>query len=129
MHAAQLRSVRSDGHFAFEISRNLSTIRIVTGQGFTAMKQGRSIVVIMVALAIGFAAGFMMRPVIGPAATVVAAPRATQYFAAHLDQAREIVAGCREGTVRGDECAHAEEAIIAADGRSRTKAFLGTPPN
>ena len=97
-------------------------------QSFTAMKQGRLIVVIVVALAIGFAAGFVVRPVIGPAAVVLAAPRATQYFAANLDQARETVAGCREGTVRGDECAHAEEAIITAEGQSRTKAFLGTRP-
>jgi len=93
------------------------------------MKQGRSIVVIVVALAIGFAAGFMARPVIGPAGVVVAVPRATQYFAANLDQAHETVAGCREGTVRGDECAHAQEAIITAEARSRTKAFLGTRPH
>lgn len=105
-------------------------MQIVISQSFTVMKQGRrSVVIIVVALAIGFAAGFMVRPVIGPAAGDVAAPRATQYFAANLDQARETVAGCREGTVRGDECAHAEEAIIAAEGRSRTKAFLGTRPH
>ncbi len=104
-------------------------MRIVISQSFTAMKQGRSVVIIVVALAIGFAAGFMVRPVIGPAVGVVAAPRATQYFAANPDQAREIVAGCREGTVRGDECAHADEAIITAEARSRTKAFLGTRPH
>jgi hypothetical protein len=104
-------------------------VRLVISQSFAAMKQGRSIVIILVALAIGFAAGFMVRPVIGPAAGVIAAPRATQYFAVNLDQAREIVAGCRAGTVRGDECAHAEEAIIAAEAQSRTEAFLGTRPH
>lgn len=104
-------------------------MRLLISQSFTVMKQGRTIVIILVALTIGFAAGFMVRPVIGPAAVAVAAPRATQYFAANLDQARETVAGCREGTVRGDECAHAQEAIIAAEGQSRTKAFLGTRPH
>jgi hypothetical protein len=93
------------------------------------MKQGRSVVIILVALAIGFAAGFVVRPIVGPAGTGLAAPRATQYFAAHLDEARETVAACREGTVRGDECAHAEEAIIAAEGRNSAKAFLGARPN
>lgn len=93
------------------------------------MKQGRSVVIILVALAIGFAAGFVVRPIVGPAATGLAAPRAMQYFAAHLDEARETVAACRDDTVRGDECAHAEEAIIAAEGRERTKAFLGERPH
>ena len=88
------------------------------------MKHGRSVVIILVALAIGFAAGFVVRPVVGPAATGLAAPRATQYFAAHPDEARETVAACRDGTARGDECAHAEEAIITAEGRNSTKAFL-----
>ena len=104
-------------------------MQIVISQSFKVMKQGRSVVILVVALAIGFAAGFMVRPVIGPAAGDVAAPRATQYFAANLDQARETVAGCREGTVRGDECAHAEEALIAAEGRTRTKVFLGKRPH
>ncbi len=104
-------------------------MRTVPSQSFTAMKQGKSIVIIVVALAFGFAAGFMVRPVIGPAAVVLAAPRATQYFAANLDQARDTVAGCREGTVRGDECAHAEAAITTAEGQRQTKAFLGTRPH
>lgn len=93
------------------------------------MKQGRLVVIVLVALAIGFAAGFVVRPVVGPAATGLAAPRATQYFAAHLDEARETVAGCRDGTVRGDECKHAEKAIITAEGQKRTKAFLGAQPH
>lgn len=54
-----------------------------------------------------------------------AAPRGTQYFAANLDAARQIVAGCETGSVRGDECANAEQAILTAEGQDRLKRFLG----
>ncbi|MFA6125354.1 hypothetical protein [Sphingomonas sp.] len=101
--------------------------------------QGRSIVVALVLLAVGFAAGFMLRPVLAPTrsaamadgyapAAAVPAPRGTQYFAANLDEARTIIAGCREGSVRGDECAHASEAVITADSRERTSKFIGSRP-
>lgn len=59
-----------------------------------------------------------------PAAPSPAAPRGTQYFAANLDEARRIVAGCREGSVRGGECAAAEEAIIKVEAQERRKRFL-----
>jgi len=48
-----------------------------------------------------------------------------QYFAAHLDEARQVVAQCAEGTARGDECANAEQAVIEAEGRERFKKFMG----
>ena len=85
----------------------------------------------------GFGAGFLLRPVIvpvapttasaglPPAAQAPAAPRGTQYFAIHLDEARQIVAGCRDGSVRGEECANAEQAVIEGDGRERFKKFIG----
>jgi hypothetical protein len=98
------------------------------------MMERRLVATSLVTLVVGFSAGFVLRPAIypdAPTAAVVApapslaAPRATQYFAANLDEARRIVAGCRNGSVRGDECANAEQAISTAEGRERTKRFLG----
>lgn len=101
------------------------------------MSQGKAIVVLIVTLAIGFSGGFILRPAIAPSpATVVAtAPtpispasneaRGTQYFMAHLDEARQVVAGCRDGSVQGGECANAEEAIIKVDAQERRRRFLG----
>ena len=101
------------------------------------MSQGKAIIVLIVTLAIGFAGGFILRPVIAPSATTVVASapipvspasgeaRGTQYFMAHLDEARQVVAGCRDGSVRGGECANAEEAIIKVDAQERRRRFLG----
>jgi hypothetical protein len=54
-----------------------------------------------------------------------AAPRSSEYFAAHLDEARQIVAGCRDGTVRGEECANAGLAVEEADAKERFRRFRG----
>ena len=101
------------------------------------MTQRKTLIIVLVTLIIGFCAGFVLRPVIVPAnqtAAVVGppsaaqapvAPRGTQYFAAHLDEARQIMAGCREGTGRGDECTNAEQAVVEAEGRERFKKFMG----
>lgn len=101
------------------------------------MSQGRTIIIVLVTLVIGFAGGFALRPVIvptsqatiaataPPAALVPSEARGTQYFAAHIDEARQVVAGCRDGSVRGGECATAEEAIIKVDAAERRKRFLG----
>ena len=101
------------------------------------MSQSRAIIVLIVTLAIGFTGGFILRPVIAPSATTVVASapipvspasgeaRGTQYFMAHLDEARQVVAGCRDGSVRGGECANAEEAIIKVDAQERRRRFLG----
>ncbi|MGE4431676.1 MAG: hypothetical protein AB7E05_13130 [Sphingobium sp.] len=101
------------------------------------MTQGKTLIIVLVTLIIGFGAGFVMRPVIVPveraaivagppaAAPTPAEPRGTQYFAAHLDEAREIVGQCADGTVRGGECANAEQAVIEAEGRDRFKRFMG----
>ena len=51
-------------------------------------------------------------------------PRSPEYFAAHLDEAREIVAGCTEGSVRGGECTNANLAVEEAKGRARFRRFL-----
>ena len=100
------------------------------------MTQGKTLIIVPVTLVIGFGAGFVLRPVIAPVeqtpivATPAAAPAATeprgkQYFAAHLDEARQIMTQCAEGSVRGDECSNAEQAVVEADGRARHKRFFG----
>jgi len=97
----------------------------------------RTIIIAIVTLVIGFGLGFVLRPVFLPVGTApaasqgagLAAPagdaRGTQYFAANLDEAREIVAQCAAGTVRGQECANAEIAIVEAEGKERFDAFMG----
>lgn len=101
------------------------------------MLQAKTIIVVPVTSAIGFAGGFILRPVIAPAAQIIAAAgpspadpvpngaRGTQYFVAHIEQARQVVAGCRNGSVRGGECATAEEAMIKVDAAERRRKFLG----
>ncbi len=102
------------------------------------MLQGRTIIIVLVTLVIGFASGFVLRPVIAPAqhaaslnvpsspvGAVQSEVRGTQYFVAHVEEARQVVAECRDGSVRGGECATAEEAIIKIDAQERRKRFLG----
>ncbi|MGC4252188.1 MAG: hypothetical protein QM605_12220, partial [Sphingobium sp.] len=84
------------------------------------MTQGRTLIIVLVALVVGFGTGFVARPIIAPAeqAAVVASPppaiaapvesRGKQYFAAHLDEARQVLAQCVEGSVRGGECFNAD---------------------
>ena len=101
------------------------------------MTQGRTLIIVLVTLIIGFGAGFVLRPTIMPVSQTAAgavpppharppaAPRGMQYFAAHMDEARQVVARCAEGSARGDECAHAEQAVVEAAGRDRFKRFTG----
>ncbi|WHO37772.1 hypothetical protein PMI04_014505 [Sphingobium sp. AP49] len=101
------------------------------------MSECKTIIVLLATLAIGFAGGFVLRPVIAPTPQKVAIAsrsltaaalnkaRGTQYFVAHVDEARQVVAGCRNGSVRGGECATAEEAIIKVEAQERRKRFLG----
>lgn len=101
------------------------------------MLKAKTIVVVLVTLCIGFAGGFGLRPMIAPtqqARTIAAAPpatpvsseaRGTQYFVKHINEARRVVAGCSVGSVRGGECATAEDAIIKVEARERRKRFLG----
>ena len=87
------------------------------------MTQGKTLIIVLVTLIVGFGAGFVLRP--AAAAPTPAEPRGMQYFAAHLDEARQVVAQCAEGSVRGGECANAEQAVIEAEGRERFKKFMG----
>ncbi len=100
------------------------------------MLEGKTIIILLVTLLLGFAGGFVLRPVIAPTQQTapvaipspIAAPpsaaRGTQYFVAHIDEARQVVTGCRDGSVRGGECATAEEAIIKVDAQERRRRFL-----
>ncbi len=102
------------------------------------MIHGKTIIIIvLVALIVGFGAGFILRPVIAPTsqmariavpATVIpveTAPRAEQYFAAHPDEARRVVAGCQSGPVRGAECTNAGRAVTQAEGKEQFRKFMG----
>lgn len=102
------------------------------------MAQGKTLIIALIALVIGFGGGFALRPVIAPTAqtpsvapprarpaTVAAEARGTQYFVVNIDEARRVVAGCRNGSVLGGECATAEEAIIKVEAQERRKRFLG----
>ncbi|WP_076605704.1 MULTISPECIES: hypothetical protein [unclassified Sphingobium] len=101
------------------------------------MSQGKTIIIVVVSLVIGFTGGFVLRPTIAPipqATTASTSPavatasnqaRGTQYFVAHIDEARQVAAGCRDGSVRGGECATAEEAIIKVDAQERRRRFFG----
>lgn len=101
------------------------------------MFRSKTITIVVVSMVIGCMGGFVLRPMItptpetritaaGPAvATASGEARGTQYFVAHISEARQVVAGCRDGSVRGDECATAEEAIIKVDASERRKRFFG----
>lgn len=91
----------------------------------------------LVMLLIGFGVGLAMRPIFAPmtnettvtapfsSSLVTDGPRSTEYFLANIDEARQVVAGCRDGSVRGIECATAGEAIIKTDAAERRRRFLG----
>lgn len=55
--------------------------------------------------------------------TALAAPRGAQFFEANIVEARRVAAACREGAIRGDECASAETAIITVESKERFKRF------
>jgi hypothetical protein len=46
-------------------------------------------------------------------------PRAVSYFRAHLSEAAQVTADCRNGAWRGAECANADEAIAQARAAAR----------
>lgn len=99
------------------------------------MTRDRLLIFLLVALGIGFGLGFGFRPIImpptettianspPPTAIATAAPRGTQYFETNIGKARQVAAGCREGTIHGEECTNAETAIITVESRERFKRF------
>lgn len=96
------------------------------------MTQGKTIIIMLVVLVIGFGSRFVLRPVIVPPEVAAAAPsfapssgaRGVEYFVAPVAEARELVEGCRDGSVRGAECANAEEAFIKIEADERRRRFL-----
>lgn len=102
------------------------------------MTSGKLIIIAICLLMTGFAGGFALRTFIAPfkdAPVPVAQPfqpsleaaRGAQYFAAHIDEARQVVAACREGAVRGDECANAETAVVTVESKERFRRFRKDP--
>lgn len=88
----------------------------------------------LILLTIGFAGGFISRPLIAPTrltspSSVVLSlppstqPRSTQFFESNLGEARRVLAACRKGTIRGGECANAETAIITVESQDRFQRF------
>lgn len=53
-----------------------------------------------------------------------AEPRSEEYFHAHLDEARQSVAKCREGSTRGEECANADYAVQLAKAEAQRNHFF-----
>lgn len=102
-----------------------------------SIMNGKTLFIAIAALAVGFGSGFVLRPVIIPFDTgagvgrgltveqAVREARGTQYFEAHLDEARELLAQCAARTARGQECANAEVAIVKAEGKERFDTFMG----
>jgi hypothetical protein len=87
---------------------------------------------IIIALVIGFFGGFVLRPIVLPpqAATSALASethpkeaRGVEYFVAHVDEARRVVADCRDGTLRGEECTNAGTAVTTVESRERFRRF------
>lgn len=101
------------------------------------MTRDKLLILLFVTLVIGFGAGFALRPVIMPPSptTIANSPsppvaepavsRGTQYFEANIDEARQVVTACREGTIGGDECTNAETAIVTVESAERFKRFRG----
>lgn len=50
-------------------------------------------------------------------------PRSTDYFVAHPDEAARIVADCKTGAHRGQECVNATAGVAAAESAERMKLY------
>ncbi len=99
------------------------------------MTRGKLIIAMTVVLMTGFMGGFALRPVIVPVPDTTVASghsaslpgseeaRSTQYFIAHVDEARQVITECRRGTLRGAECANAETAVVTVESRKRFRRF------
>lgn len=99
------------------------------------MPRRKPLILLFATLVVGFGAALIIRPAIissnpmmianSPLPPVVApaAPRGPQYFEVHIGEARRVVAECREGTIRGDECNNAEAAIITVESKERFQRF------
>ncbi len=50
-------------------------------------------------------------------------PRSTSYFEAHADEAAQVVADCKSGAHRGQECVNAQAAVASARRDARMDAY------
>lgn len=50
-------------------------------------------------------------------------PRSASYFAAHADEAAKVVADCKSGAHRGQECVNAEAGMASAKRDARMDAY------
>lgn len=99
------------------------------------MPKSRLIMAVICIILFGTGIVNVLRPVIsGPSneavtdnevspPTVTAAPRGAQFFEANIDEARRVAIACRDGIIRGDECATAETAIMTVESEGRFKRF------
>ncbi|MGN6374725.1 MAG: EexN family lipoprotein [Sphingomonas sp.] len=55
-------------------------------------------------------------------------PRSEDYFLAHLDDAREVVARCHARTKRGEECGNADYAIRLTRAEARRDRLFALEP-
>ena len=67
---------------------------------------------------------FTIVAIIALAACGRAEPRSEEYFHAHLDEARQVVAKCQEGSTRGEECANADHAVQLAKAEAQRDRFF-----
>jgi hypothetical protein len=99
------------------------------------MTNARLGIVAVILLLVGLAAGLVVRSLLLPpqtapvgvespsSATIRSEPRGVQYFEANIDEARRVAADCREGTIRGDECANADTALVTVESKKRFHRF------
>jgi len=50
-------------------------------------------------------------------------PRSSEYFVAHPEEAKRVVADCTAGSRRGEECANATAGVAAAESAERMKLY------
>lgn len=50
-------------------------------------------------------------------------PRSVSYFQAHQAEAEQVVAGCKAGAHRGQECVNAQAGVAASRGDERMDAY------
>lgn len=50
-------------------------------------------------------------------------PRSADYFIAHQEEASRVVAACRRGDHRGDECMNARAGVAAAESAKRMQLY------
>ncbi|KGB55936.1 hypothetical protein FG91_00820 [Sphingopyxis sp. LC81] len=60
---------------------------------------------------------------LGLAACGQSEPRSSQYFEAHIEEARTVVAECKDGSTRGEECTNADIAVQVVEAKERFKRF------